>query len=566
MNIMNKNIVRSILYFFTLMTALTSCSLKETPIDFFESDTFYKDNNSLVQGVNGCYESLKNELYYSNIFTSAVFASADYGMGTTGKGSIEEFTKAQLFSDHRFIKNIWSTLYEAIGRTNAVIARAGNTSADVNEELRMRVLGEARFLRALHYFNLVRSFGNVPLRKEMILKFTDDQIHIPLSNHKEIYDFIIEDLHYAEKHCWNRTEVRGGFTNDIGRATSLGATILLAKVYLQIASSARVYNTGKTDNGVSGICDSYKMYSDYIQYYDSCANVCERGLLSHDFELENNWEKLWDIDQNKNPKEFVFAMQSASADGFGSRMPSLYLPKNCILGGSIGTTGGIYRMLREFVRTEPFDTTDLRYKKGMLLQVDFRNPVERSYVWEWRDKKNVLVTRYIYKDTLAANGTTIGAKGITGLYVKKWTDRKTGDVNTSRNDFPILRSVDLYIMKAEAVAELNSDPSLGLAILNLERSRVSSKALDINSLNAFTGSTPMEKFRELVLRERLMEFATEGDRWFTLKRMGKLIEKGQKVVDQGNAFKMRKKSDYYWPISQDEVNSNKAINPDATGN
>lgn len=563
MNLFNKNKRLQITSWMIMMLMTIGCSLKEVPVDFFESNTFYKDNNSLIQGINGCYEVLRSDTYYGNVFTTAIFASADYGMGSTGQNSIEDFTKATLTTEHRFVKNIWAIMYDGIGRANAVIQRTQN-AIGVNETLRSRVIGEARFLRALHYFNLIRCYGNVPLRKEMIKGFNDDQVNIPLSNHKQLFDFIIEDLKYAEQNCWNRGEMKVGFTNDIGRATSLAATTLMAKAYLQIASSARVFQSGQTDNGTGGINELYKDFTNYQQYYDSCIQVCNRGLASPDFNLETTWARLWDVDQNKNPKEFVFAVQNSSADGYGSRFPSLYLPKNCILGGSAGTTGGINRMMKEFVMTDVFDTTDQRVRTGMLLQVDFRNPTDRSLVWEWRDKKKAMIARYVYKDSLAANGTTIAAKGITGLYVKKWTDSKTKDVNTSRTDFPVLRSVDLYIMKAEATAEFGNDPALAFPILNLERARVSAPLTTL-SLAAFAGATPMEKFRELILRERLMEFATEGDRWFSLKRLGKLIEKGQKVADQGNAFKSRKKSDYYWPISQDELNSNRAINPNATG-
>ena len=564
MKLRNKINSLKVSSYMMLILVATACSLKEVPVDFFESNTFYKDDNSLVQGVNGCYEVLRSDTYYGNVFTTAIFASADYGMGSTGQNSIEDFTKATLTTEHRFVKNIWAILYDGIGRANAVITRATNATG-VNEMLRARVLGEARFLRALHYFNLVRCYGNVPLRKEMITGFADDQINIPLSTHKQIFKFIIDDLAYAEQNCWNRNEIKAGFTNDIGRATSLAATILLAKVYLQIASSARVYHTGQTDNGITEINDLYKDFTSYQAYYDSCIQVCDRGLAAPDFALEAVWARLWDIDQNKNSKEFVFAVQNSSADGYGSRYPGLYLPKDCILGGSAGTTGGINRILKEFIMTDVFDTTDLRVRTGMLLQVDFRDPATRSFVWEWRDKKKAMIARYVYKDSVNAAGATIAAKGITGLYVKKWTDSKTKDVNTSRTDFPVIRSVDLYLMKAEAIAELSENPSAAYPMLTLLRGRASAKVMDNTFLNQFAGATPMDKFRELILRERLTEFATEGDRWFSLKRLGKLMEKGQKVVEQGNAFKSRKKSDYYWPLSQDELNSNRAINPNANG-
>ena len=90
----------------------------------------------------------------------------------------------------------------------------------------------------------------------------------------------------------------------------------------------------------------------------------------------------------------------------------------------------------------------------------------------------------------------------------------------------------------------------------MARQRLNASTVDDTYLSSFEGDTRIEKFRNLILRERLQEFAGEGDRYFTLLRMGKYISECNKVVAKGNGAKVRTLDNYYWPISQDEVAAN----------
>ena len=103
-----------------------------------------------------------------------------------------------------------------------------------------------RFLRGLHYFNLVRCFGAVPLRTNPIDSGTSEGLEkspIPI-----IYNQVIADLEFAAQNCWQRQETRNNEINDLGRATSAAANGLLAKVYLRIASCIRTAINGTAGN------------------------------------------------------------------------------------------------------------------------------------------------------------------------------------------------------------------------------------------------------------------------------------------------------------------------------
>ena len=90
--------------------------------------------------------------------------------------------------------------------------------------LRNRYVGEARFLRGLFYFDLVRAWGGVPVVTSSI-----PPLHLSRSSAEEIYTLIISDLLYAETHLTKKSELA---SSEQGRATIGAAEALLAKVYL----------------------------------------------------------------------------------------------------------------------------------------------------------------------------------------------------------------------------------------------------------------------------------------------------------------------------------------------
>lgn len=538
-----------------LCFAAMSCSLDEKPSDFLESDTFYKEDNHLIMAIAGCYDGLRNENYYGNQFPCALFASCDYGMGNTGVNSIQQFTRADVTSSHVILKNMWAMFYKTISRTNVVIEKAA-TAPDCTPELCDRVIGEAKFIRALTYFNLVRCFGESPLRLKPVHDFEKD-IHMPASKIEDIYAQIIEDLSDAELKCWNRGETRGVFTNHVGQTTKLAATALLAKVYLHIASAGRVANTagfydGDKNNGATGVCDKYKSFTDFKDYYQLCYDACERALENPDFGYERNeWMNLWNVQKFKNIKEYIFAIQFSTETGYGCRLPFLFLPRGDTKGGSMSSQGGQNRFLKEFINQKLYDITDYRWN-GFQLNIAFRDgkPAE-----EWRFDAKGQGEYYI--PSLNKSGTGGGSKL---LATSKFNDPATLQPASSQCELPVIRSIDIFLMQGEALAEINSNPTAGLAIINKVRQRVGSQDMTIANINLrYKGATEMDKFRDYVIHERLLEFAAEGDRWFTLKRMGQLINKCNLIKDKGNAAKTRVKENYYWPISQDEIDSNKLL-------
>ena len=116
----------------------------------------------------------------------------------------------------------WATLYQGIKRANVVIEKVPPIEMDTL--LRNRYVGEARFLRGLFYFDLVRAWGGVPK-----VTSVNPPVRLPRSSKDEIYSLIEQDLLYATDHLVEKSALEA---TDYGRATRGSAKALLAKVYL----------------------------------------------------------------------------------------------------------------------------------------------------------------------------------------------------------------------------------------------------------------------------------------------------------------------------------------------
>jgi starch-binding outer membrane protein, SusD/RagB family len=95
--------------------------------------------------------------------------------------------------ENQFVGNTWNDHYDGINRANTAINRIPDI--EMNENLRNRLIGEARFIRGLLYFNLVRFFGDVPLVTTDTRDLND--LNVSRSPSSEVYQQIIEDLEFA---------------------------------------------------------------------------------------------------------------------------------------------------------------------------------------------------------------------------------------------------------------------------------------------------------------------------------------------------------------------------------
>lgn len=201
----------------------------EPKSNFGTTSSFYKNEKDIEYLLNATYANLQVTGYYrENMVLLTDVRSDDLGtFGNTGGNagreySIKNFT-AQ--SDNQVFRDTWSEIYQMIFNANKVIA---NIDVVKDEKLKKQYEAEARFLRALCYFNIVRLWGGAPVLLEPLTP--SEAATSKRNSAEEVYSAIENDLLFAS----DSNNLPKSFSgDDLGRATSLAAKALLGKVYVQ---------------------------------------------------------------------------------------------------------------------------------------------------------------------------------------------------------------------------------------------------------------------------------------------------------------------------------------------
>src|SRR5215210_1351441 len=134
--------------------------LTEHPITGITS-SYYNTPAGFDAAVNAMYQPMRNWLPLERGATMTVFGTDEYTKGADGSYKFFNDYTAQLNGDVDFIRDTWYDFYKGINTVNTVIAAAPN--AQVADAVKTTRIGEAKFLRALYYFWLVRTYGDIPI-------------------------------------------------------------------------------------------------------------------------------------------------------------------------------------------------------------------------------------------------------------------------------------------------------------------------------------------------------------------------------------------------------------------
>lgn len=217
--------------FITSFCTLVSCNklLDVKPETFTSGSNYYKTENQVRTAVNGAYSVLQNLNTSGNywIFTEVRSDNTTYQYNPNNRCCItrEQVDEFLNTSTDRYTETVWTTLFNGIQQSNVILSRIeGVTFTD--DAKKNQYIGEAKFLRSLLYFNLVRLFGAVPLRVEEVKgpgdAFTEERASV-----EAVYAQIIQDATDAAD------KLPVNYTGEaVGRATKGAALTLLGDVYL----------------------------------------------------------------------------------------------------------------------------------------------------------------------------------------------------------------------------------------------------------------------------------------------------------------------------------------------
>lgn len=227
-----KIIITRICVIIVILSALSGCSdfLDETPQgNTGTTGNFYKNKEDIEYALTAAYANLQaTDMYKEYMVLMTDVRSDDLGsFANTGGNAGREYS-IKIFtaqSDNQIFRSVWQKTYETIYRCNNVIA---HIEVVKDSKLKLQYEAEARFLRALCYFNVVRFWGNAPL---ILTPLTAAEVaQCERNKVADIYASIETDLLFAS----NPDNLSKKFSGkNLGRATSLSAKALLGKVYLQ---------------------------------------------------------------------------------------------------------------------------------------------------------------------------------------------------------------------------------------------------------------------------------------------------------------------------------------------
>lgn len=443
---------------------LMSCEsiLDKQPLDQLTTDNFYRSASDINSAILAAYAPMQ-DIDWTGKGWMMLEVPSDNGQpgGTDPEFSpIDNFT---VNGDTPPVGAFWAIHYRQITYANVVLDKLGNT--DIDEAQKNAFAGEARFLRALAYFDLVRIFGAIPLITTP--PSYDQDLLFPRSNINDVYSLIKEDLSFAAEHL---PQVWTG--QDLGRATKGAAMGILAKVHLT--------------------------RREFGQARDRAKAVIDLGI----YDLMENYADNWELSTADNNKESIFEVQftGCAAFGTGNSRQAFYAPwgegitKDRDGWGSHIPTSPVNNNPNTTI-TDAFENGDLRKDVTIMTPNTFYptiNPEDGGYTYPQ------------------------GGASASAVNIKKYVVGSASNVcfmSTPINAH-VLRYADVLLIYAEALMEITGGETTSPEAL-----------LYFNKVRERAGLDKLEKLdREVMLHERRVELAFENQRWFDLVRTGKAVE------------------------------------------
>lgn len=408
--------MRKILIVILLFASACESQLDLRPKMQVSAEEAFSNKENVYAALVGCYDGLQLQHYYGRNLIIVGDLASDNSIASGTKVEYYDVDKNTLLANNILVEGIWADIYQSVNRVNYMLLQL-ESNIFLSSPEKKDFQGQLRFLRALHYFNLVRLYGAVPLKLLPTRSDSPDNF-LPRSPVNLVNDQIVADLEFARMNILNKKPEK---------ATGLAATALLASVELTRGNPKQA-----TQN--AGL------------------------VLQEKPNLEASYKDLF---------------QSASDPG------------------------------NEILFYIPFSASD----KNRLAEYNYPNTLGGRY-------ENAPSA-----DLISMDDKDLRKPLIASFQAGKYFTTKYSDLITGKDRVIVLRTAEIYFIRAEANYQLDS-------VVNR-----SSIIADINLIRKRAGLAPLAEsgvrsLQNLIEHEKQLEFAFEGKRWFDLirtKRALKLI-------------------------------------------
>lgn len=479
----------------------TSCSdmLQEEAQSQIDKTKFINNAKEAEPVLLGVYRSMVTDQTYGYNLSLLFPLSTDIAQCTSGTNSFRQIPSNALTTSDASVKDTWKALYEGIYNANdfleTIATRYDYFSANDKKKATVYI-AEAKALRAMYYFELVRYWGNV-----ILMKTTADSYKQPSTftqaDPVEVYQFIEEDLKFAIENLPYATDdnVRPDNSFRFSRGAALG---LLTKVYTTWAGHP--------------VQDASK--------WELAARTAKILIESGKHGLLDSYEQLWKNTCNSiwNPKESLIEVSfyAPTVTGSSSEDPCGRIGKwngvvaneiNGLRGRNAGNVKVVYTFYRDWEKGDldlrrNLSVADYKYVNTVKTPISTKTPDEDGKNWQNMTPAKWDTEKYVLPNNILINQ------------------------DKSNINWYVLRYADVLLLYAEALNEWQNGPTQdAYTAVNMVRRRgFGFPITTANSISDLTADMTQEEFRTAIRKERAYELAFEGHRRTDLMRWGNYYE------------------------------------------
>lgn len=469
--------------------------LEEEPLGFAAASNLTTSEKGLQQLLNGVYNPGTN-FWRERYQVPYGWPGDDVFKGMSNDAGDNAMDDYLWTTTNGFISQKWRGPYQSITRANMLLeAIEGFEDGGFKE----RTIAEAKFLRGMFYFLLVRTYGGVPL----FTTYEEADFFPARASIPEVYAQIISDLQDAEQVLPSWQELP---PSEIGRATLGAVKAFLGKVYLDMATTPETADPN---------------------YFNLAVAKLKEVIDTEGYGLIDNYKEAFEP-QNAGGVEDVFSIY------FKADTPS---------------------PLNGYIHAQMSPNPDIYGNRG------FNRGAVMPYLYEMledQDERKATMVRgdyiiYNFDDAGALIRTDTSTTPNNYPFAQKFLDPNTGRFSHNQTDasWPLIRYADVLLMYSEAINESQGSNAEAYTGIDQVRERVNASVIP--------RGLGQDGLRQYIRDERLLELHAEAHRWFDLKRWNILEER----INEVKPWAQPQPKHRFFPVPQSEmdVNPNLEQNP-----